>query len=91
MTRLGVSRVDDAPTLPGHVRKTLVRPEPPVHGPVVKQPRPPRPAPTAKKPATWNSALNQPLPDLVTLDGSALPAPSAGVVRPKPPKSPTPH
>jgi len=88
---MGVPRVDDAPTLAGHVKKALVRPEPPAHGTVVTQPRPPRPTPTPKKPGRWKGALNQPMPALVTRDGSILPAPSDGVVRAKPPKHPTPH
>jgi hypothetical protein len=88
---MGVPRVDEAPTLARHVKKTLVRPAPPVPGTLIKQPRAPRPTPPPKKPGKWKGALNQPMPALVTRDGSTLPAPTDGVVRPKPPKSPNPH
>jgi arylsulfatase A-like enzyme len=88
---MSVPRVDEAPTLARHVKKTLARPEPPAPGTTVKQPSPPKPTPAPKKPPKWTGALNQPVPALVTLDGSTVLAPSDGVVRPKPPKSPTPH
>jgi len=88
---LGVPRVDDAPSLAGHVRSDLNRPEPPKHGDAIQQPAPPQLAPTPKTPDPWPGLLNQPMPDLVTLDGSKLPAPTDGVVHANAPKSPTPH
>ena len=39
-------------------------------------------------PAPWPGPTGQPLPDLVTLDGSSIPAPADAVVHAKPPKPP---
>jgi hypothetical protein len=83
---MGVPRVDEAPSLARHVKKTLSRPVPPAFGTTIKQPRPPRPAPVPPKTKKWAGPLNQPMPDLVVLNGSAIPAPTDGTVRPKPPK-----
>jgi hypothetical protein len=91
LPEMGVPRVDTAPTLARHVKKSLARPEPPAYGTTITQPKPPIPAPTPKKPGAWKGPLHQAMPALVTLDGSALPAPTDGVVRPKAPRSPTPH
>jgi hypothetical protein len=88
---MGVPRVDTAPSLARHVHKTTSRPEPPAYGTVIAQPTPPNPTPVPAKPARWRHKLHQPMPDLITLDGSALPAPTDGIVRAKPPKPPVPH
>ncbi len=87
---LGVPRVDDAPSLAAHVDPALARPLPPAHGSVIAQPAPPSPTPARVEPAPWPGPTGQPLPALVTLDGSALPAPTDGLVRPTPPKPPKP-
>jgi len=88
---MGVPRVDTAPTLAGHVDTTLTRPEPPLPGTVITQPTPPRPPPAPVPTAPWPGQLGQPMPPLVTLDGSVLPAPIDGVVRAKPPAPPKQH
>jgi hypothetical protein len=90
LPELGVPRVDTAPTLAHHVHARTKRPVPPAFGTTITQPTPPRPKPRPKKPSAWPGPLNQPMPALVTLDGSVLPAPTDGVVRVKPPKSPSP-
>jgi hypothetical protein len=41
-------------------------------------------------PAPWPGPLNVPMPPLVTLDGSTLPAPTDGLVNAKPPTPPKP-
>ena len=87
---MGVPRVDTAPSLAWHVDTRLNRPEPPTPGTTITQPTPPQPRPTPVPPSPWPGPLDQPMPPLVTLDGSALPAPTDGVVRPKPPKPPKP-
>jgi hypothetical protein len=85
---MGVPRVDTAPSLAGHVNASTSRPAPPVHGSTIVQPVPPHPTPAPKDPKPWNGKLGQPMPALVTLDGSVLPAPTDGVVRAAPPKPP---
>ena len=86
---MGVPRVDTAPTLAGHVETTLTRPEPPAPGTVITQPTPPHPPPRPVPPAPWAGPLGQPMPPLITQDGSTLPAPTDGGVKPpKPPKQP---
>jgi hypothetical protein len=85
---LGVPRVDGAPSLAHHVDPGLSRPVPPAPGTVVVQPSPPHPTPTPQKPDPWAGPLDQPMPALVTLDGSHLPAPTDGLVRPKAPPPP---
>lgn len=85
---MGVPRVDTAPTLAGLVDPTLTRPQPPAPGTVITQPAPPQPPPAPVPPAPWPGPLGQPMPPLITLDGSTLPAPTDGVVRAKPPKPP---
>jgi len=86
---LGVERVDTAPSLARHVDASLSREAPPTHGTTVTQP--PAPAhPVVEPTADWPGPLGRPMPPLVTLDGSVLPAPTDGVVRPTPPKAPNP-
>lgn len=85
---MGVPRVDTAPTLAHHVDATQSRTAPPVPGSTIIQPAPPAPRPTPVAPTPWNGPLGQPMPTLVTRDGSAVPAPTDGLVRPKPPKPP---
>lgn len=85
---LGVERVDRAPTLATLIDPALSRSEPPVPGSTIVQPTPPSPSPTPRPPASWNGPTGQPMPPLVTLDGSTLPAPTDGLVRPNPPKPP---
>ena len=87
---LGVPRVDAAPSLAGRVDATLQQPAPPAYGTGISQPAPPIPTPAPVPPTAWPGPLGQPMSDLVTLDGSHLPAPTDGVVHPKPPKPPTP-
>jgi hypothetical protein len=90
---MGVPRVDTAPSLAHLVDATLSRSVPPAHGTPITQPAAPVPAPAQVAPAPWPEPLNQPMPALVTLDGTVLPAPTDGIVHPnppKPPKAPTP-
>jgi hypothetical protein len=87
---MGIARVDQAPSLAGRVDPTLHRPVPPAYGTTVTQPAPPTPTPAPVPPAPWAGPLAQPLPDLVTLGGPAVPAPTDGVVRTNPPKPPKP-
>jgi phospholipase C len=85
---MGVPRVDSAPSLAAHVDESLSRPSPPVHGSPITQPTPPTHTPTPDPTGPWTGPTDQAMPSLVTLDGSVLPAPADGVVRPKPPKPP---
>jgi hypothetical protein len=48
--------------------------------------RPPHPTPAPNEPKPWKGTLGQPMPALVTLDGSVLQAPTDGVVRATPPR-----
>lgn len=87
---LGVPRVDTAPTLAGHVTLSgPVRPTPPPFGTSISQPVPPTKTPKPGRPRKWKGTLGTPMPDLVTLDGSVVPAPTDGVVNHTPPKAPT--
>ena len=85
---MGVPRVDTAPSLAHHVDASLSRPVPPAPGTAIVQPTPPSPAPKPVAPQPWPGSLNTPLPPLVTLDGSSLPAPTDGKVNKNPPKPP---
>ncbi len=88
LPKMGVPRVDGAPTLAHHVDATLTRPVPPAPGAAIVQPTPPTPTPTPVAPAPWAGPTDQPLTALVTFDGSVVPAPTDGVVRSKPPAPP---
>ena len=85
---MGVPRVDDAPSMAALVNAAATRPVPPPPGTLITQPSPPTPTPTPIAPAPWPTPLDQPLPPLITLDGTTLPAPTDGLVRPTPPKPP---
>ncbi|MBW4033073.1 MAG: hypothetical protein HIU88_10470 [Acidobacteria bacterium] len=85
---LGVPRVDNAPTLAHFVQPELTRTPPPAPGSVIAQPVAPSPQPLPVAPQPWGGSLRQPMPPLVTRDGTALPAPTDGAVRPKPPHPP---
>jgi hypothetical protein len=85
---MGVPRVDTAPSMADRVDRTLSRPPPPAYGTAITQPTPPTPTPAPVDPGPWPGPTGQPMPALVTLDGSPLPAPSDAVVRPNPPKPP---
>jgi hypothetical protein len=87
---LGVPRVDDALSLADRVDPTLARPLPPAHGTAITQPTPPTPTPPPVDPGPWPGPTGQPMPALVTLDGSTVPAPTDGTVHPTPPKPPAP-
>jgi len=87
---IGVPRVDQAPSLAGRVDPTLSRPQPPAYGSTITQPPAPQPTPKPVKPKPWPKPLGGQMPDLVTLDGTTLSAPTDGAVRPKPPKPPQP-
>ncbi len=88
---IGVPRVDHAPSLAHLLDPALTRTVPPAPGTVITQPPPPHPTPTPRQPHPWAGPLGVAMPDLVTLDGSHLPAPTDGAVRPKPPAPPKPH
>ncbi len=90
LPKMGVPRVDDAPSLAGRVEPSLIRSTPPAPGTAFVQPAPPNPTPTPAPTAPWDGPLGQPMPALVTLDGSDLAAPTDGVVHSKPPKPPRP-
>ena len=85
---MGVPRVDTAPSLAAHVDASLTRALPPAYGTTITQPAPPSPTPAPVPPKPWSGALAQPMPALVTQDGSMLLAPTDGLVRPNPPKAP---
>jgi hypothetical protein len=87
---LGVPRVDQAPTLAGNVDAGITRPLPPAYGTTITQPKPPKPTPKPQQPGPWPGATRQPMPALVTLDGSKVPPPTDGIVRPQPPTPPKP-
>ncbi|MEO7017281.1 MAG: alkaline phosphatase family protein [Leifsonia sp.] len=85
---LGVSRVDDAPTLAHLVDATVSRPEPPAPGTTITQPAPPQPTPMPRPTKPWAGPTGAPMPTLVTRDGSVVPAPTDAIVRATPPKPP---
>jgi phospholipase C len=90
---IGIPRVDDAVSLADRVDPNISRSLPPAFGTVIVQPTPPDPTPAVVDPGPWPGPTGVPMPALVTLDGSVLPAPTDGVVRvapPKPPVIPTP-
>ncbi|WP_158866998.1 alkaline phosphatase family protein [Leifsonia sp. AG29] len=86
----GVPRVDDAPSFAHLVKAGLGRPVPPAPGSAITQPTPPSPRPAPVEPKPWPGPRGRPLPALVTLDGSSVPAPTDGKVNQKPPKAPAP-
>ncbi len=88
---MGVDRVDRAPTLAHLIDTSISRPVPPAPGATITQPVPPNPTPTPEPTKTWPGPLGQPMPALTTLDGSTVPAPTDGLVRPHPPKPPKTH
>jgi hypothetical protein len=88
LPKMGVPRVDGAPTLAHHVDATLNRPVPPAPGTAIVQPAPPSPTPKPVAPAPWAGPTDRPMTALVTLDGSVVPPPTDGVVHPKPPAPP---
>ncbi|MCW2752737.1 MAG: hypothetical protein JWQ32_148, partial [Marmoricola sp.] len=73
---MGVPRVDTAPSLAERVDPSLSRPVPPAYGVAVVQPTPPSRAPAPVDPGAWPGPTGKPMPALVTLDGSTLPAPT---------------
>jgi hypothetical protein len=85
---MGVPRVDTAPSLARFVDPSLNRPTPPTPGTAITQPDPPHPTPPRVEPDPWVGPVGQPMPTLVTLDGTVLPAPADAVVRPQPPRPP---
>ncbi len=84
----GVPRVDQARSLASRVKSSLNRPHPPAFNTPIQQPAAP-----ANPPATvthpWAGPMNVMMPPLVANGGRKIPAPSDGVVSPKPPKIPT--
>ena len=88
MPAMGVPRVDSAPSMAGLVDLAAApRPVPPAPGTAIQQPTPPA-HPSVPPTAPWPGPLGVPMPALVTLDGSTVPAPTDGTVRPHPPKAP---
>jgi hypothetical protein len=83
----GVDRVDTAPTLANRV-STSGRPAPPKLGEPITQPPEPNP-PIQPTPPTPYAGLPILMPNLVTTDGSHVPAPTDGTVRRTPPALPT--
>ena len=84
----GVARVDGAPSLAERVSSRLRGPAPPAFGASITQPAPPSPTPKPAPPPPWGGPSGVPLPPLVANRGGTVPAPTDGVVRPKPPKLP---
>jgi hypothetical protein len=84
----GVPRVDSAPSLAPRVSNALQRPTPPAFGATVVQPKAPSPTPKPKVPAPWSGPLGVLMPPLVANGGKTIPAPTDGLVSPKPPKPP---
>jgi Phosphoesterase family len=87
---MGVPRVDDAPSLATYVDSNLTRTQPPPPGTSITQPAAPDPTPAPQTPEPWVGPINQPMPPLVTLDGTVLPAPTDGTVHKSPPTPPAP-
>jgi hypothetical protein len=85
----GVPRVDNAHSLADRVDPTIDRPTPPALGSTITQPVPPDPTPPPVQPDPWSGPLNQPMPNLIALDGTTIPAPTDGHVDKKPPTTPT--
>lgn len=85
---MGVPRVDQAPSLARHVETTVTRPTPPPPGTSITQPPLPNPAPIPEPTQPWPGPTDQPMPALVTLDHSTVPAPTDGTVEAHPPKPP---
>jgi hypothetical protein len=85
---LGVPRVDQAPSLAGHVDAARSRPEPPRHGTAIVQPPAPSPPRKPKPPGAWPGALDQPMPPLVANGGKTIKVPTDGTVKRTPPKPP---
>lgn len=88
LPKIGIPRVDTAPSLVGRVIKTLNRPAPPAFGSAVTQPMPPSPPPKPVAPSPWTGPAHQMLPPLVANGGKTIPAPQDGTVNAKPPKLP---
>ena len=88
LPRLGVKRVDSAPSLVTRLDSSLRRPTPPKFHSRITQPKAPTPTPKPKRPRPWPAPLAQPMPPLVVNAGPPLPAPTDGIVKPKPPKPP---
>jgi len=83
----GVPRVDSAPSLVGRLDSSLQRPKPPKFRARITQPKAPSPTPKPMRPSPWRGPLAQPMPPLVVNSGPPLPAPTDGIVRPKPPRA----
>ena len=81
----GVARVDTAPSLAGRVVAGMERPQPPPFGSAIKQPVPPRAVPAGET-RPWSGPLNVAMPELVANGGRRIPAPTDGIVYPKPPR-----
>jgi hypothetical protein len=84
----GVPRVDHAPSMAGRVGSAQLRPVPPALGTKITQPKAPTPRPKPVPPPPWQGPLGQPMPALVGNGGKSIPAPTDGVVHPKPPPPP---
>ena len=87
----GVPRVDGAPSLAGCVDPTLNNPTPPAYGSAIVQPPAPKhtPQPVVPPPFGGPNARPQPMPPLVANHGATIPAPTDGIVRPRPPVLPS--
>ncbi len=85
---MGITRVDQAPSLAHRVGAASTRPVPPSFGAPIVQPAPPKPTPHPVPPSPWRGALAQPMPVLVANGGKTIPVPADGFVHPKPPAPP---
>lgn len=88
LPKIGIGRVDTAPSLAGLINPNLHRPAPPAHNAVLVQPVPPAKRPKPIPPPPWGGPLNQPLPPIVLNGGLTLPAPADARVTATPPKPP---
>jgi hypothetical protein len=84
----GVPLVDSAPSLAGHLDKSLHRPPPPAFGSTIVQPDPPSPTPSPIPPPKWSGPNHRRLPRVILNGGKTQAAPTDGVVRKGPPKPP---
>jgi hypothetical protein len=86
--KLGVPRVDNAPSLAGFIRASLRRRKPPAFGTRITQPKPPSTRPAPIPPPPWRGPANQPLGPVILNGHKLLPAPHDANVRKTPPKLP---
>jgi hypothetical protein len=73
---LGVSRLDDAPSLADLVTDTPTTPPPPVYGTTITQPTPPQPTPNPRPLPPPPASASEPVGPVVLRNGTTLPPPN---------------